>query len=63
MFKPFPFQNAWKHVVAASALAAASIAGAQSLSIATSNPGSIYHGSGQVLAKLLTEQEIGRAHV
>ena len=33
-----------------------SAASAQAISIATSNPGSIYHGSGQVLAKMLTEK-------
>lgn len=44
-------------LLAATALSSlACAAGAQSLSIATSNPGSIYHGSGQVLAKLLTEK-------
>lgn len=40
--------------VALSAMVAG--AAAQEVSIATSNPGSIYHGSGQVLAKLLTEK-------
>lgn len=33
-----------------------SVVSAQEVSIATSNPGSIYHGSGQVLAKLMTEK-------
>lgn len=42
--------------VTAAALCASGIASAQSVAIATSNPGSIYHSSGTVLAKLLNEK-------
>jgi len=43
-------------LVAAAALCVTADASAQSVAIATSNPGSIYHSSGTVLAKLLNEK-------
>lgn len=57
MLKRFMHPRSLARLLAAGALATVATAlSAQSLSIATSNPGSIYHGSGQVLAKLLTEK-------
>ena len=49
--------------VAGCALGIAGAAWAQQVAIATSNPGSIYHSSGQVLAKLLSEKAGVRATV
>ncbi len=57
MFKLILSQSTLTKILASTVLSTfVSVASAQALSIATSNPGSIYHGSGQVLAKLLTEK-------
>ncbi|MGQ0544807.1 MAG: TAXI family TRAP transporter solute-binding subunit, partial [Betaproteobacteria bacterium] len=49
--------------IAAALLAGASGASAQQVSIGTSNPGSIYHSSGSVIAKLLNEKAGVRATI
>ena len=55
MFKRIVSQKSLRQLlVALTVIGTAGTASAQALSIATSNPGSIYHGSGQVLAKMLT---------
>ena len=57
MFKRIVSQKSLRQLlVALTVIGTAGTASAQALSIATSNPGSIYHGSGQVLAKMLTEK-------
>jgi len=57
MFKVTSSQKLIWHLIVTAALSVIStVTVAQGLSIATSNPGSIYHGSGQVLAKMLTEK-------
>ncbi|MGH8670020.1 MAG: TAXI family TRAP transporter solute-binding subunit [Burkholderiales bacterium] len=49
--------------IAAALVAAAPAAQAQQVSIGTSNPGSIYHSSGSVIAKLLNEKAGVRATI
>ena len=50
-------------ISAAAAAAVALGASAQQVSIGTSNPGSIYHSSGSVIAKLLNEKGGVRATI
>jgi len=53
----------WQFLAAACALGASFAAGAQQVAIGTSNPGSIYHSSGSVIAKLLNEKANIRATI